>query len=152
MDADGEDVRARRFTVTRWRQGYERSEVIALLAFAATALDAARGRPVALPAAGRRAGPVDAPSARPCCARATTSARSTSSSRPWRAALDALASAPDAAAASCRREPAAARARPCSESASPASSGVWRAWSSAADSASSWVGRALRRAARGPLG
>ena len=33
------DVRAKRFTVTRWRKGYERSEVIALLAFAATALD-----------------------------------------------------------------------------------------------------------------
>jgi DivIVA domain-containing protein len=33
------DVRAKRFTVTRWRKGYERSEVMALLAFAATALD-----------------------------------------------------------------------------------------------------------------
>ena len=32
-------MRAKRFTVTRWRKGYERSEVIALLAFAATALD-----------------------------------------------------------------------------------------------------------------
>jgi DivIVA domain-containing protein len=33
------DVRAKRFTVTRRRKGYERSEVMALLAFAATALD-----------------------------------------------------------------------------------------------------------------
>jgi DivIVA domain-containing protein len=33
------DVRTKRFTVTRWRKGYERSEVMALLAFAATALD-----------------------------------------------------------------------------------------------------------------
>jgi DivIVA domain-containing protein len=33
------DVRSKRFTVTRWRKGYERSEVMALLAFAATALD-----------------------------------------------------------------------------------------------------------------
>ena len=39
MALTAQDVRAKRFTVTRWRKGYERSEVIALLAFAATALD-----------------------------------------------------------------------------------------------------------------
>ena len=39
MTLTATDVRAKRFTVTRWRKGYERSEVIALLAFAATALD-----------------------------------------------------------------------------------------------------------------
>jgi DivIVA domain-containing protein len=39
MALTAQDVRAKQFRVTRWRKGYERSEVMALLAFAATALD-----------------------------------------------------------------------------------------------------------------
>jgi DivIVA domain-containing protein len=39
MVLTAKDVRAQRFTVIRWRKGYERSEVMALMAFAATALD-----------------------------------------------------------------------------------------------------------------
>ena len=39
MELTSQDVRARRFAVTRWRRGYERADVDALLARAATALD-----------------------------------------------------------------------------------------------------------------
>ena len=40
MELTSQDVRARRFAVTRWRRGYERADVDALLARAAAALDA----------------------------------------------------------------------------------------------------------------
>ena len=39
MELTSHDVRARRFAVTRWRRGYERADVDALLAHAAAVLD-----------------------------------------------------------------------------------------------------------------
>lgn len=47
MELTSQDVRARRFAVTRWRRGYERADVDALLARAAAVLDelAAGGTP-----------------------------------------------------------------------------------------------------------
>jgi DivIVA domain-containing protein len=55
MALTAQDVRAKQFRVTRWRKGYERSEVMALLAFAATALDQlAAGRPPSPPLDGEQ--------------------------------------------------------------------------------------------------
>jgi DivIVA domain-containing protein len=39
MELTSQDVRARRFAVTRWRRGYERADVDALLVRAAAVLD-----------------------------------------------------------------------------------------------------------------
>jgi DivIVA domain-containing protein len=53
MELTSQDVRARRFALTRWRRGYERADVDALLARAAAVLDdLAAGRSPSTPLTG----------------------------------------------------------------------------------------------------
>ena len=59
MELTSQDVRARRFAVTRWRRGYERADVDALLARAAAALDELEAGAHTEPPAHRRGGAVD---------------------------------------------------------------------------------------------